>query len=34
MLDVVGRELRDFLDARRTGVTYANDRSPLFGLDR
>ena len=34
MLDVVGRELRDFLDARRTGVTYTNDGSPLFGLDR
>jgi len=34
MLDVVGRELRDFLEARRTGDTYRNTGSPLQGLDR
>ena len=33
MLDVVGRELRDFIDARRTGGTYANTTSPIYGLD-
>ncbi len=34
MLDVMGRELRDFLDARRTGDAYRNAGSPLHGLDR
>jgi hypothetical protein len=34
MLDVMGRELRDFLDARRAGITYRNATSPLHGLDR
>jgi hypothetical protein len=34
MLDVMGRELRDFLDARREGGAYGNAASPLHGLDR
>lgn len=34
MLDVMGRELRDFLDARRDGGSYGNAASPLHGLDR
>jgi len=31
MLDVVGRELRDYLDARRTGTSHPNPSSPLHG---
>lgn len=31
MLDVVGRELRDYLDARRDGRPYTNESSPLHG---
>lgn len=34
MLDVVGRELRDFISARRTGGVYANASSPLSGFDQ
>lgn len=31
MLDVVGRELRDYMDARRDGRPYTNESSPLHG---